>query len=51
MGFSGIFRSLIDVGRNLILVEFGRIPRLIKFSGFLRRGVNISRNLSRFPRF
>jgi hypothetical protein len=37
----------VDIGRNLILVESG---------GFLRRGVDISRNLrlvdlSRFPRF
>jgi hypothetical protein len=37
----------VDIGRNLILVEFG---------GFLGRRVDISRNLrlvdlSRFPRF
>jgi hypothetical protein len=37
-------------------VEFSRIPRLVESSRFLRRGVDISRNLklvdlSRFPRF
>ena len=47
MWFSIIFRSLVDIGRNLISVEF---------SGFLGRRVDISRNLrlvdlSGFPRF
>jgi hypothetical protein len=46
----------VDISRNLILAEFGRILRLVKSSGFLRRGVDISRNLrlvdlSGFPRF
>ena len=46
----------MDIGRNLILVEFGRILRLVESSGFLGRGVDISRNLrlvdlSGFPRF
>ena len=46
----------MDISRNLISVEFGRILRLVKSSGFLRRGVDISGNLrlvdlSRFPRF
>jgi len=56
VGFSRIFRSLIGISRNLILVEFGRIPRLVESGRFLRRRVDISRNLrlidfSRFLRF
>jgi len=39
-----------------MLVEFSRIPRLVEFGRFLRRRVDISRNLrlidfSGFPRF
>jgi len=39
-----------------MLVEFGRIPRLVESSKFFRRGVGISGNLrlidfNRFPRF
>jgi hypothetical protein len=45
MEFSKKFRSLIDISENLILIEFSGIPRLIKFSGFLRYKVDISRNL------
>jgi len=42
-----MFRSLVDISRNL---------RLVESSGFLRRGIDISRNLrlidfSGFPRF
>jgi len=51
MGFGGISRLLVDISRNLILVEFSRILRLVELSRFLRCGVDISRNLSRFPRF
>jgi hypothetical protein len=56
MGFGRISRSLVDIGGNLILAEFGRILRLVESSRFLRRGVDISRNfrlvdLSGFPRF
>jgi hypothetical protein len=65
MGFSGNSRSLVDISRIFILVEFGRsfilvefsgIPRLVEFSRFLRRRVDISRNLrlidlSRFSKF
>ena len=56
MGFSGISRSLVDISGNFILVEFSKILRLVESSGFLRRGVDISRNLrlvdlSRFPKF
>jgi len=40
VGFSRIFRSLIDISRNLTLVEFSRIPRLVKSGGFFRRGVD-----------
>ena len=50
----------MDISRNLILVEFGgilmsvefsKILRLVESSRFLRRGVDISRNLSGFPWF
>jgi hypothetical protein len=46
----------VDISRNLILVEFGRILRLVESGGFLGRGVDIGGNprlvdLSRFPRF
>jgi len=56
VGFSGIFRSLMGIGRILTLVEFNKIPRLVESGGFLRRRVDIGRNLrlmdfSRFPRF
>ena len=56
MEIGRIFRSLVDVSGNLILVEFSRILRLVESSGFLRRGVVITRNLrlvdlSRFSRF
>ena len=36
MNFSRISRSLVDIGRNLILVEFSRIPRLVESGRFLR---------------
>ena len=63
MGFSGYFkfltdisgysRSLADVGRYLVLVEFGGIVRLVESSRFLRCGVDFNRNLrlSRFLKF
>ena len=55
----------MDISGIFILVEFGRILRLVESSGFLRCRVDISRNLrlvdlggnlrlvdlSRFPRF
>ena len=46
----------MDISRNLILVEFSRIPRLVESSRFLRYRVDISRNLrlvdlGRFSRF
>ena len=46
----------MDIGRNLISVEFGRIFGLVESSRFLRRRVDFSRNLrlvdlSRFLRF
>jgi len=44
MGFGRIFRSLIDIGRNLTSVEFSGIPRLVKSGGFFRRGVDSCRN-------
>ena len=36
MGFSGISKSLVDVSRNLILIEFGRTPRLVDSSRLSR---------------
>ena len=41
--FSGISESLVDISGNFILVEFGRILRLIKLGRFLRY-VDISGN-------
>ena len=46
----------MDIGGILILVEFSRISKLVESGGFLRRRVDISRNLklvnlSKFPRF
>ena len=46
----------MDVNRNFILMEFGGIPGLVKSNKFLRRRVDISRNLrlinfSKFPKF
>ena len=56
MEFSGNFKSLIDISGNFMLIEFGGIPKLIKSSRFLRRRVDIGRNLrlidfSRFSKF
>ena len=56
MGFSRNSRSLVDICRIFILVEFSRILRLVESGGFLRYRVDISRNLrlvdlSRFSRF
>ena len=55
MDFSGISRSLVDIGRNFILVEFNRIPRLVESGRFLGY-VYVSGNFrlvgpSRFSRF
>ena len=46
----------MDISRNFILIKFSGIPRLIKFSKFLRHKVDISKNLrlidfSKFFRF
>ena len=46
----------MDISRGLISVEFGKIPRLVESSRFLRYRVDVSRNLklvgsSRFLRF
>ena len=35
----------MDISGNFILIEFGKIPRLVKSSRFLRHGVDISGNL------
>ena len=47
---------MVDISGIFILVEFGRILRLVESGGFLRYRVDISKNLrlvdlSRFPRF
>ena len=46
----------MDIGRNLILMEFGGISGLVEFSRFLRQKVDIGGNLklidpNRFPKF
>jgi hypothetical protein len=46
----------MDIGGNLTSVEFSGIPKLVKFSKFLRYRVDISKNLklinlSGFPKF
>ena len=56
MGFSRNFRSLVDISRIFILVEFSGILGLVEFGGFLRYRVDISGNLrlvdlGGFPRF
>ena len=35
----------MEFGRSLIFIEFGRLPRLVESSGFLRYRIEISRNL------
>ena len=45
MEIGGIFRSLVDVGGNLTFMEFSRILGLVESGRFLRRRVDISRNL------
>ena len=35
----------MDIGKNFILIKFGKISKLVKFSKFLKYKVNISRNL------
>ena len=44
MWFSIIFRFLVDVSGNLILVEFSRILKLVELGGLLKYRVDISRN-------
>src|ERR1700721_4734515 len=56
IGFSRNSRSLVDISRIFILVEFSGILGLVESGGFLRYRVNISRNLrlvdlGGFPRF
>ena len=56
MEIGRIFRSLVDISRNLTFIEFSGILRLVESGRFLRRGVDISRNLrlvdlSGFSRF
>ena len=45
MDVCGYSRSLVDIDRYLILVEFSGIIRLVESSGFLRYRVDISGNL------
>ena len=56
MEFSGNFRSLMDIGGNLMLVKLSEIPKLVESGGFLKYKVDIGGNLrlidlSEFPRF
>jgi hypothetical protein len=56
MGFGRNSRSLVDISRIFISVEFGRILGLVESGRFLRCRIDISRNLrlvdfSGFPRF
>jgi hypothetical protein len=56
VGFSRNSRSLVDISRIFISVEFGKILRLVESSRFLRYRIDIGRNprlvdLSGFPRF
>ena len=45
MGFSRNSRSLVDISRIFILVEFGGILKLVESGRFLRCGVDIGGNL------
>ena len=56
MGFNRNFKFLISVSGSLTLVKFSRVSRLVKSNKFLRRGVDISKNLrlidfSKFSKF
>ena len=53
MDVGGYFRSLVDVSRYLVLVEFSGIVRSVKSSKFLRYRVDFGGNLrlSRFFKF
>ena len=44
IGFNRNSRSLVDISRIFISVEFGRILRLVESGGFLRCRVDISRS-------
>ena len=35
----------MEFSRNFILIEFGKIPRLVKSNKFLRHRVDINKNL------
>ena len=46
----------MGISRSFILVEFGKVPRLVKSGKFLKHKVDISRNLrlinfNKFPKF
>ena len=43
MWFSIIFRSLVDVGGSLILVEFNKFFRAVGLGGLVRYTININR--------
>ena len=45
MGLGGNFRFLIGISRNLISVEFGRIPKSVESGRFFRCRVDVSGNL------
>ena len=45
MEFNRNFKFLIDISGNFILMEFGKIFKLVEFSKFLKCRVDISGNL------
>jgi len=56
MGFSGLFKSLININRIFILMKFSKILKLMKFSEIFRCKVDINKNsrlvdLGGIPRF
>ena len=38
-------RYRVDISRSFAFIEFGRLPRLVEFSGFLRYRIEIGGNL------
>ena len=54
--FSRVFKSLIDISKNFILIEFGKFSRLIESGKSLKYKIDTSGNLklinfSRFSKF
>ena len=56
LGFSRISKFPIDISRNLTLVKFSEIHRLVESGKLLRCGVNTNKNLklidfNKLPKF